>query len=77
MKTAFVDAPGTREGPCSGPCHHIRCQAIRAQAQNACAICEKPIGYGRAFFRNPDPHTLPRSLVHADCLASEMKASAQ
>jgi hypothetical protein len=42
--------PGTRLGPCTEPCEHSDCKALREAAAKVCSLCGGAIGYDRFFY---------------------------
>lgn len=45
-------APGSKYGPCAEPCEHADCKESREEAAALCTICDEPIGYEIAFYRD-------------------------
>jgi len=46
-----LPAPGSDFGPCSEPCAHDYCAAVRSAAEQVCFFCGQRIGFGAPFFR--------------------------
>lgn len=65
MGYAMIAAPGTEYGPCKEMCTHVDCEVYRDMANEICRFCGKPIGYERAYYRDPDASD---PMVHASCL---------
>ena len=36
---------------CKGKCNHVDCVLTRKDAEVICRQCQKPIGYGNAYYR--------------------------
>ncbi len=53
-------------GPCAAACEHRDCAETRRMVLAVCRICRSPIGYGRAFYA--DPEDTANELVHRTCL---------
>lgn len=56
MAAGILQKPGSKYGPCDakGSCEHLDCRATVREAHSLCAFCQKPIGYGVAFYQNKD-----------------------
>jgi hypothetical protein len=61
MAPASLPKPGTKYGPCKGPCEHRDCAETRRTAEFACPTCTTPIGYDRLFYKTDG------SYEHAYC----------
>jgi len=69
MAAGTLPGPGTKYGPCSGPCVHIDCEETRAWSASACRLCGNPIGYDVRFCEDPEcSQEGPEAFVHALCL---------
>jgi len=62
MAAGRLASPGTEFGPCESTCEHVDCNATRTMAESICHFCQKPIGYDKRFYMEPD-----KTLVHAIC----------
>lgn len=51
MAAGVLPKPGTRSGPCAKRCAHRDCAATRADSEEPCDFCRKPIGYGVRYYR--------------------------
>ncbi len=69
----LLPAPGTAPdlGPCSSPCLHHDCEAIRRMAADTCPYCKKPIGYDRRFYELPGGSVLAHAACHEDAQETE------
>lgn len=65
MAALALSKPGKKDGPCESECQHRDCAERRARAAKVCHFCQKPIGFARRFYNDPDN---TEGLVHADCL---------
>lgn len=77
MAAGNLPAPGTKYGPCKGPCDHLDCAATIRMASTPCRICGECIGYGIRFYMESEPEVRPRALVHADEAEREAEADAR
>lgn len=77
MAAGILPKPGS-EFLCKGKCEHTDCNHIRQDAAALCRICQKPIGFGRQFYRDTTPQGIETGgLVHAICLAEEIERQAK
>jgi hypothetical protein len=67
MDTMTLPPPGTPYGACGADCAHRDCAWQRATAAKLCWMCGDPIGHNRLFIEDKD------GVVHADCLADELR----
>jgi len=70
-----LPAPGTKLGPCADACEHRDCAQTRAEAEQTCRVCDKPIGYETRFYVDSIQRAV-RKLVHAACLEAEAEEPA-
>jgi hypothetical protein len=73
MSASILQKPGTGRGPCERPCIHRDCEELRRQARTVCRLCGWMIGYGRAFYQDPEDRGVGWKLVHADCLETSVE----
>ena len=67
MAAGRLPEPGTEHGPCAEICKHLDCAESKRQAESACRICEKPIGYERGFYQENNWTVF----VHSSCAHTE------
>ncbi len=70
MAAGILPRPGTKVGPCSGPCKHIDCVETRERAASQCLYCKKPVGFGKRIYQHGD------YTVHARCHEDAAEANA-
>lgn len=64
MAASILPVPGTKLGPCKAKCKHIDCAETRAIAAEPCRFCNKPLGFGSAWFKS----ALFGCVAHRHCL---------
>lgn len=67
MASVRISKPGTQYGPCDFPCTHQDCLASRQDAERACSICGKKIGYETEFYSDGDDTKPGKDIKHAAC----------
>ncbi|MCE5280804.1 MAG: hypothetical protein LLG93_01775 [Deltaproteobacteria bacterium] len=81
MAPGVLPKPGTKLGPCSTPCVHRDCEAVRTTASSICPGCKKPIGYDRAYYQvEADDTWVPPGTAgpwHAACLEDQYEKHRQ
>lgn len=70
MTATQLPVPGSKGGPCAGPCEHRECAAVRAQAARRCRVCGNVIGYATMYYRE-DAADGGVTFIHETCLARE------
>jgi hypothetical protein len=59
--------PGSANGPCLDPCHHLDCAQSRRDALSLGPICRQPVGYESRVYFFEDRLTGKLAVEHADC----------
>ena len=72
MAAGILSKPGTKNGPCEGPCQHRDCAETKLWAMLCCRICKERIGYDKRFYRErsdvPTDLTPEQQKIFADMM---------